>query len=149
MSAEQPTPKPSDQPGRFHLGDILSVTTGYLVSPRHMDGIYDVLNWMTGDNLFTHQLPRASDECQPHLLAQHPDLASVDVPDFDGVSRDDVKAAVEVWLSEQVALFGEYRDVAPLADEDHTTINPLVELAMNHPHLEVTPIVVPEAGGES
>ena len=60
----------------FHLGDILSVTTSRLVSPRHIDGVYDILNWMTGDNLFTHQLPRASRECEGPLLAQHPDLAS-------------------------------------------------------------------------
>jgi hypothetical protein len=25
----------------FHIGDILSITTGRLVSPRHMDGIYE------------------------------------------------------------------------------------------------------------
>jgi hypothetical protein len=35
----------------FHLGDVLTITTGRLVSPRHMDGVYDVLNFMTGDNL--------------------------------------------------------------------------------------------------
>lgn len=116
----------------FHLGDILSVTTGYLVSPRHIDGVYDVLNHMTGDNLFTHQLPRASDECSPHLLAQHPDLAEVPVPDeFDG------KEHVERWLAEQVARFGEYRDVAPLAEADHTRIDPIAELQMMRPGMPV------------
>lgn len=33
----------------FELGDILSITTGALVSRRHIDGVYDILNWMTGD----------------------------------------------------------------------------------------------------
>lgn len=42
----------------FHLGDILSVTTGCLLSPRRMEGVYDILNFMTADNLFTHQLGR-------------------------------------------------------------------------------------------
>ena len=54
----------------FHIGDILSVTTGRLVSPRRMDGVYDILNFMTGDNLFTHQLPRAARECAGPLAAQ-------------------------------------------------------------------------------
>lgn len=45
---------------RFHLGDVLSITTGHLLSPRHMEGVYEILNHMTGDQLFTHQLPRAS-----------------------------------------------------------------------------------------
>ena len=63
------------QTKQFHLGDVLSITTGRLVSPRHIDGVYDILNFMTGDNLFTHQLPRAFDECKPYLVAQFPQLA--------------------------------------------------------------------------
>ena len=128
---------------QFHLGDILTVTTGILVSPRHVEGIYDVLNWMTGDNLFTHQLPRAMDECQGPLLAQHPDLDAIVVPTFDGESREELGEQVAVWLAEQVAIYGEYRDVAPLAGGEHTVIDPLTELAMNHPHLTVVPVVLP------
>jgi hypothetical protein len=124
----------------FHLGDILSVTTGRLVSPRHIDGVCDILNWMTGDNLFTHQLPRASRECEGPLLAQHPDLAAVEAPEDFGGSRE----AVETWLAEQVAVYGETREVAPLADEDHTRIDPMTELrAKMHPDAEIVVIEVP------
>ena len=123
----------------FHLGDILSVTTGRLVSPSHMDGIYGVLNWMTGDNLFTHQLPRACDECQEPLLAQHPDLRDIEVPeDFGG------KEGVDRWLAEQVDRFGENREVAPLADGDHTHIDPLTELRKMRPDAEHVVIVLPD-----
>lgn len=72
----------------FPLADILTMTTGRLLSRRHMDGIYDIANWMTGDNLMTHQLPRAADACGPALLTQHPQLrdleppADLDVPDL-------------------------------------------------------------------
>lgn len=48
----------------FHLGDVLSITHDRLVSPRHMEGVYDICNWLTQDNLFTHQLPRVHDECR-------------------------------------------------------------------------------------
>lgn len=122
----------------FHLGDILTVTTGRLVSPRHMDGVYDILNWMTGDNLFTHQLPRANEECAPHLLAQHPDLAAVQVPDgFTG------REHVEAWLAGQVTAYGEYRDVAPLPVGDHTAIDPISELKMIRPDLDTIVVTVP------
>lgn len=131
----------------FHLGDILTITHDRLVSPRHMDGVYDLLNWMTGDNLFTHQLPRACDECKPHLLAQHPDLAAIQVPDFEAIRRDRVQAWVTEWLARQVALFGEYREVAPLASGDHTFIDPLTELAMNFPQVQVIGVVVPDEDG--
>jgi hypothetical protein len=68
------------QTKRYHLGDILSITTGRLVSPRHMDGVYDILNFMTGDDLYTHQLPRAADECRPYLAKQFPQLSKIDLP---------------------------------------------------------------------
>ncbi len=68
----------SDQttPRAFHIGDILSVTTGIFVSPDGIGGLYDILNYMTGDDLYTHQLPRASQQCRPALLAQHPQLTA-------------------------------------------------------------------------
>lgn len=58
----------------FHISDLLSVTTGRLVSSRHMTGVYEILNFLTGDNLFTHQLPRANRGCEPWLQAQFPQL---------------------------------------------------------------------------
>lgn len=123
---------------RFHLGDILTVTTGKLVSPGHVAAVHELLDFMTGDTLMTHQLPRAMEECQPELFRQHPKLADVSVPDrFEG------EAHVRSWLSEQVATFGEHWDVAPLAAEDHTRINPLTELAMRAPHLTVIPVELP------
>lgn len=122
----------------FHLGDVLSITTGLLVSPRHMEGIYDVLNHMTGDNLFTHQLPRAVDECRPEVLRQHPDLAGVQHPaEFAG------KPQVERWLAEQVARFGEYRDLTPLCPGDHAVIDPIAELRMMRPDMPIIAVEVP------
>lgn len=58
----------------FHLSDVLTVTTGRLVSSRHMEGVYEILNFLTGDNLYTHQLPRAMDEAKPWLRVQFPQL---------------------------------------------------------------------------
>lgn len=123
----------------FHLGDVLSVTTGFLVSPRHMDAFYDVLNFMTGDNLFT-QLPRACRECAPEILRQHPDLASVVVPpEFEG------KEHVEAWLAEQIAKFGESRELAPMNAADHTVIDPIAEMRMLRPDMPVI-VVAPGDG---
>jgi hypothetical protein len=127
----------------FHLGDILSITTGCLVSPRHMDGICDILNWMTGDSLFTHQLPRACDECSGPLLAQHPDLAAIVPPESFG---DDPEQGVARWLAEQVAVYGETREVAPLAADDHTRIDPFAELRIIRPDAEIVTVVVPDGG---
>jgi hypothetical protein len=130
----------------FHLGDILTITTGRLVSPRHMDGIYDILDWMTGDSLFTHQLPRACDECQGPLLAQHPDLAAIIPPEtFGDGSKDSAEGVVDRWLAEQVAVYGETREVAPIAAENHAHIDPIAELrTMIRPDAEIIGVVIPD-----
>ncbi len=121
---------------QFHIGDVLSVTTGHLVSPRHMDGIYDILNFMTGDNLFTHQLPRASDECKPHLLEQHPQLNDVDA---SGVTSENWQK----WLDQQVARFGEKLSVRPIPEGRHEFRNPLDEATeMMGSTDKVIPIVI-------
>jgi hypothetical protein len=129
----------------FHLGDILSVTTECLLSPRHMDGLYDILGFMTGESLFTHQLPRANDECKGPLLAQHPDLAAIVPPEtFGGGDRDSAKEAVDRWLAEQVSVYGETREVAPLDAEDRTSIDPIDELRMMRPDAEIIAVVLPD-----
>lgn len=122
---------------RFHLGDVLSVTTGILVSPRRVAGVHELLDYLTGDTLMTHQLPRALEESRPDLLSQHPQLAGVTVPD-----DLDTEERVLVWLAGQVDRYGEELPVRPIPSTEHTRINPLDELAMNYPHLSVVPVVV-------
>jgi hypothetical protein len=106
----------------FHLGDVLSITTGTLLSPRGIEGVYDILNWMTDDNLYTHQLPRVMDECTPYLLEQHPQLRDIDA---GGVSRDNFRE----FLQQQIARFGETLEVRKLPAGVHYEIDPLSELA--------------------
>lgn len=56
----------------FPLADVLAITTGRLVCP--MDNVYAILNHITGDNLFTHVLPRACQFAAPLIVAEHPEL---------------------------------------------------------------------------
>lgn len=129
----------------FHIGDVLSAMTGTLVSPSHIDGVYEVLNWMTGESLMTHQLPRASRECEGLLRETFPDLAAVTFPDWSQVPAEDrERVIVHEWLAEQVATYGETRDVPQLPEDDHTQIDPIAELKMLRPD---APIVV--IGGEA
>jgi hypothetical protein len=105
----------------FDLADILSITTGRLLSRRHIDGVYDILNHLTGDNLMTHQLPRAAETCRPALLAQHPQL--------DGVQPPEDMAVPELWkwLAGAETAYGARLPVTPIADWEHR--NPIEELA--------------------
>jgi hypothetical protein len=104
----------------FPLSDILSVTTERLLSRRHMDGIYDILGYMTGDALMTHQLPRANDACKPVLLQQHPQLDSVAPP--PGIDAPDLMA----WLANVEREYGETLPVRPVSGWESR--NPIEEL---------------------
>ena len=123
---------------QFELGDVLTITTGRLVASRHIEAVYDLLGFMTGDTLWTHQLPRVAEECKPHLVAQHPWLAEVEPPDDLG-SRE----KCDGWVASVAATHGTHVAVEPLAAEDHTHIGPLDELLMRGvPADRILPVVV-------
>lgn len=107
----------------FHISDILSITTGRLVSTRHINGVYDILGWMTGENLFTHQIPRVSREAEPVLLAAHPQLATVD-KDAE-INPDNLSE----WIAARISEFGETLPVPKLNADQHERIEPFSELA--------------------
>ncbi len=127
----------------FHPGTVLSVTTGRLLSPDGIGGLYEILNWMTGDNLFTHQLIRASQECQEPLLAQHPALRDVTIPDDPGPDGWDA------FIEGLAVTYGSTLAVAPLDPKDHTVVDPIAELKMMRPDIDPIVVVSPRDGDQS
>src|SRR5690554_3531119 len=117
---------------QFHIGDVLSITDGKLVSPDHVGGVYKILNWMTGDNLMTHQLPRASRECEPFLKAQHPELGAVVVPD----TINSMESAL-AFLETLYPKFGQFVSVEKIPEQEHTQIDPIAEIKMIRPDLPI------------
>ncbi len=109
-------------PTSYPLADILSVTTGRLLSRKHMAGIHNILDDLTGDALMTHQLPRATDACRPSILAQHPQLAGVEPP--KDIDVPDLMA----WLLDAERQFGQELPVEPLAPGVWERRNPIEEL---------------------
>jgi len=106
--------------GTVPLADVLSVTTPALLSRRKMDGLKDLLNYMTGDELETWQFLRAADECAAALCDQHPFLAGLQPP--KGLDKADLYA----WLIEAERTHGEEVEVTPLAAWQHQ--DPAIEL---------------------
>ncbi|GAB3251842.1 DUF7736 domain-containing protein [Kineosporia babensis] len=119
----------------FHVGDLISVHSGRLVSPRHVDGLYDLLGWMTGDNLMTHQLPSASRIAQPYLEDQHPWLKDVTVPDWINS-----QATLEKWLSEIVPVLGEMHAVEQMPAMAWGVHDPIEDLRAIRPDLPIVTI---------
>lgn len=117
----------------FHLSDILSVTTGRMLSTGHIDGICDILNYMTKDDLYTHQLPRAMEECGQFLLEQYPQLKEVIVP-------DKFKDNFDEWIQEQIARYGEYLPVESLPTGKHVHIDPAAEMRILKPDAKIVSV---------
>jgi hypothetical protein len=100
----------------FDIADILTITTKRLLGHRHMDGLYEILSYMsymTGDPIFTHQLPTAADACRPALFEQHPQLGEIEVPEDVDVPE------LEAWLAGVERRYGMTLPVAPLAEWRH------------------------------
>lgn len=116
----------------FHLGDLLSVTDGHLVSPDHIGGVYNVVDFVTGEKHMTHQLPRACDVVKPWLLEQHPWLADITVPD-DLRSKE----AVESWLAVATESHGSFHAVEPMPFGMYVGREPIAELQEMAPHAQI------------
>lgn len=125
---------------QFHISDVLSVTTGRLVSSRHMEGIYEILGFLTGDTLYTHQLPRAMRECEPWLRTQFPSLfpedsvtaaaiAGLEALMEDDDTRSQRAAKMATWVDGLRVAHGlpEMLPVYELSEGLHTHIDPIEE----------------------
>lgn len=129
----------------FHLGDVLSVTTGKLVGPSGIGGVYEICDHMLRTSHFTHQLPRAAEDARPAIFAQYPELKEVEVPKFgEGVTKEDVLA----WVETQVPRYGATLDLEPVsvAEAAKKERGPISELAEMMQSAEKRRSAAPEEG---
>ena len=101
---------------KFKIQDVLSVATGTLCGD--IGGVYEVCNFMTGDNLFTHQLPRAFESVSPVIYSQHPELLKANIASFvaAAASNEITKENILDYQAEWIREFGEEIELAPCAD---------------------------------
>lgn len=103
----------------FDLGTVLTITTGLLLTK--IENVYKILDWMTGESLFTHQLPRVGRECEPEILSQFPELKNIDV---SNVNKENWKE----FLENQKLLFGNSFYVKKISPDKHISIGAIEEL---------------------
>lgn len=131
-------PKTKDLPTLF----VLSVVTGRNMEDRGIGGVYEVLNWMTGESLFTHQLLRVGREAVPVLLAALPQLqAALDECESLFTNPEVDREAFEGYRKLWVEKLGETLPVPKMNHTQHERIDALSELAEKvHPD-RIIPIV--------
>lgn len=138
--AKQTPPLPCEAPmsKSFPTSAVLSCVTGRLLG--EIGGVYEVLNYMSGESLFTHQLPRVGKEALPHILALHPELA-VTIEEAEAVTGENWKA----WLDTWVARYGDTITVPLMTADQHQVIGPIAELE----GLTSKPIIVISTDGDA
>lgn len=110
----------------FPTQDVLSTVTGMLMGD--IGGVYLVLNWMTGESVYTHQLPRIGREAAPVLLAAHPELQSA-VDEAEQVTPENYTQWRDTWLDR----YGPIISVPKFDAGSHEYRKPLSELAETIP----------------
>ncbi len=122
----------------FGLGPLLTVTTGVMLC--EVGELYEILNFMTSDKLFTHQLPRAGEACKPEVLRQHPNLPT------EGPNHLTTEGEVRLWLAETAALLEPHLEwpwklkVKPLGRWESK--NPVVELHEMRPGMPIISVAL-------
>lgn len=125
---------------QFPLAQILTITTDRLLCP--IDGVYEILNHITGDSVFTHVLPRAGKFAKPILLEAYPELAAastdvaqasldeyVNIAKQHGGDRDKIMEACATWIGEMKEKHG-LKDAYEIASHEDSwmSLNPIEEL---------------------
>ncbi|ESY79658.1 hypothetical protein X739_00845 [Mesorhizobium sp. LNHC220B00] len=110
------------QTKEFPTRDVLSTIAGVLIS--EIGGVYEVLNWMTGESVYTHQIPRISREATPVVLKMHPQLEPT-IAEAEHVTPDNYLE----WRTTWEERYGLTIAVPKMTIAEHERIDPISELA--------------------
>lgn len=101
------TPQPP-KARAFHLGDVLSITTGRLLAPAGFGAVHDLVSYMIGQVANDSACIAMRSTCAAALIKQHPPLC--DARPALSISG----AELDAWMADQIRTMGEYLDVLPL-----------------------------------
>ena len=106
---------------KYNIETILSITHNKLLTD--LDSVYQILNFMLDDNLFTHQLPRACRFAKKFILAEYSQLDEWELFDKQ-VTPENYKQYIEKAKS----MFGEELEIHKVASGVWTYKSPMEEL---------------------
>jgi hypothetical protein len=118
---------------KFHITQLLSVYTGILFqtpgTEYPIEGVYEILDYMTGEELQTVALPRASKKAKPYLERQFPWLASLNYKsEYTNEELDIIIKAQKTFTNNQINQHGEWFDVISMFEGDHEVLDPYEDI---------------------
>jgi len=103
---------------KFTTGEVISAGVGKLCC--EMSCVYKILNYLTGDHLFTHQLPRAFKVCEVWVREQQPWLNELQIEDC-------TTETWRQWLNDAIGKYGEVFELEPLPPGEWKSRDPIKE----------------------
>lgn len=114
---------------------VMSAVSGFLMCDFPL--VHEFCEFMAGEPVWTHQLPRVGREAQAAFLRQHPDKRwAIDL--CDTVNKDNYQAVADRLIDE----IGPMIAVHSMGDEEHERIDPVSELAEQVHPSKIIPVVV-------
>lgn len=105
---------------KFAIETILSISHSKLLT--EIGNVYEILNYMLDDNLFTHQLPRASRFCEKFIRAQYPQL-----DDWDFFNEQVSTENYKEYIEKAKAIFGNELEIEKVPAGTWTFKDPISE----------------------
>jgi hypothetical protein len=118
----------------FSLAEVLGAISGYLLVDKGFDRIQELIEWVAGNPVFTHQIPSVAPYIEKGLkkqfpdfdLAENPALAS-DIEILVGALKSDDAKAADALLRELRARWGDSFQVAPMQPFDEMEMPGLLD----------------------
>ena len=85
--------------------------------------LYDILNYLSSDEIYTHQIPRVMKVAKSYVLEKYPQL--------DGVGKVVVinnEQDVKTFIDEQKNIYGDSFGLSPMPNEMYQHIDPIDEI---------------------
>ena len=117
----------------FSLAEVLGVISGYLLVDKGFDRLQELMEWLVGGPVFTHQIPYIADDVKKALKKQF--------PQFDLEAQPFLSARIESLVREiknkngtaewliwggLIAQYGAQFQVAPMQPFDELEMPPLI-----------------------
>jgi hypothetical protein len=109
---------------RFHIGDIITVSTGVMVSPGNISSVRRLIQHMINRRLLDFQLIEATDLVRPHLRQA---FAWLDNFDRDAILQLPTGSLPD-WVVEQASQYGASHLVERLPAGTWVDRDPIAEL---------------------
>ncbi len=109
----------------FDLGAILNITTKRLIT--NMEDVYEVLNYLTGDIILTHQFSKVIPIVREYILSIYPELTGIG----DNIEINSIEDA-KSFTNEQKKVFGDKLPLSPIEKKAYYANSFELENEMKH-----------------